>query len=277
MSSNHGFPFQDQVSVDLGKRQIPLTIAGTGIPILFLHGFPLNSSMWETTTKLLADEFLCLAPDLRGFGSAPEEHKSFSLEDLARDCRDLLAAKAVRQPVVVCGLSMGGYVAMQFANDFPDLVSHLVLSNTRANADDDAGVQNRLKMAANALSLGTERAVGEMLQRLVCKFTEENNPNLVARVRQMLLSTHPSTVAWAQLAMCKRPSFFEKMKDWRFPALCVAGTDDSITPPSVVERMQLAIPGSRYVEIANSAHLAPMEQPEVFASELRSFITEHLH
>lgn len=277
MSSIHGFPFQDQVSVDLGKRQIPLKIAGTGIPILFLHGFPLNSSMWETTTKLLADDFLCLAPDLRGFGSAPEERKSFSLEDLARDCRDLLATKAVRQPVVVCGLSMGGYVAMQFANDFPDLVSHLVLSNTRANADDEAGVQNRLKMAANALSVGTERAVGEMLQKLVCQFTEENNPNLVACVRQMLLSTHPSTVAWAQLAMCKRPSFFETMKEWRFPTLCVSGTDDSITPPSVVKRMQLAIPGSRYMEIANSAHLTPVEQPEVFASEVRSFITEHLH
>ncbi|MFN9640320.1 MAG: alpha/beta fold hydrolase [Pirellula sp.] len=277
MSSNHGFPFQDQVTVDLGKRQIPLKIAGTGNPILFLHGFPLNASMWETTIELLADDFLCLAPNLRGFGNAPEERKSFSLGDLARDCRDLLAAKAVRQPVVVCGLSMGGYVAMQFANDFPDLVSQLVLSNTRANADDEAGVQSRLKMASNALTLGTERAAGEMLQKLVCKFTHENNPNVVTCVRQMLLSTHPSTVAWAQLTMCKRPSFFETMEDWRFPTLCVAGTDDFITPPSVLERMQLEIPGSRYAEIANSAHLTPMEQPEVFASKLRSFITENLH
>jgi 3-oxoadipate enol-lactonase len=174
---------------------------------------------------------------------------------------------------------MGGYVAMQFMQPFSRKASFTLsfCRNTRANADDEAGVQNRLKMAANALSLGTKRAVGEMMQKLVCKLTEENNPNLVACVRQMMLSTHTSTVAWAQLAMSKRPSFFETMKDWRFPTLCVAGTDDSITPPSVVERMQLAIPGSRYVEIANSAHLTPMEQPEIFASELRSFITEHLH
>jgi pimeloyl-ACP methyl ester carboxylesterase len=112
---------------------------------------------------------------------------------------------------------------------------------------------------------------------LVCAFTEENDPNLVACIRQMLLSTHPSTIAWAQLAMCARPSFFEKMKGWRFPTLCVAGAEDSITPPTIVERMQQAIPGSRYLVIPNSAHLSPMEHPEIFASKLRSFITEHFH
>jgi 3-oxoadipate enol-lactonase len=277
MSSNHGFPFRDQVLVDLGKRQIPLRIAGAGMPLLFLHGFPLDSRMWEVAIERLADEFMCLAPDLRGFGSAQEECTSFSLIDLARDCRDLLLAKDIRQPVVVCGLSMGGYVAMQFADDFPDLVSHLVLSNTRANADDEAGVHNRLKMAATALTQGTESAVGEMLKKLICAFTEENSPDLVACIHQMLLSTHPSTIAWAQLAMCERPSFFEKMKEWRSPTLCVAGAEDSITPPSVVERMQQAIPGSRYLEIANSAHLSPMEQPEVFASKLRSFLAENFH
>jgi 3-oxoadipate enol-lactonase len=277
MAPKHGFPFRDQVSVTLGQRQIPLRIAGAGTPILFLHGFPLDSRMWEEATKRLANDFLCLAPDLRGFGNAQEEAKSFSMKDLAKDCRDLLVAKNIRMPVIVCGLSMGGYVAMQFAEDFPDLVSHLVLTNTRANADDEAGIQNRLQMAQKALTLGTKSAVGEMLKKMVCTFTEERNPALCDSVGHMAYSTHPSTIAWAQLGMCGRPSFFEKMERWRFPTLCIAGSADTVTPPSVVERIHQSIPGSRYVVVANSAHLTPMEQPDIFASELRSFVTEQLH
>ena len=233
--------------------------------------------MWEEATKRLAHEFLCLAPDLRGFGKAKEESKSFSMKDLARDCHDLLVAKNIRKPIIVCGLSMGGYVAMQFADDFPNLVSHLVLTNTRANADDDAGVQNRLHMAQKALTQGTKSAVGEMLKKMVCTFTEERNPALCDSVGHMAYSTHPSTIAWAQLGMCKRPSFFEKMERWRFPTLCLAGSADTVTPPSVVERIHQSIPRSRYVVVANSAHLTPMEQPDIFASQLRSFVTEQLH
>jgi pimeloyl-ACP methyl ester carboxylesterase len=272
MTTIHGFPFQDQTFVDIGTRKIPLRIAGAGKPLLFLHGFPLDSRMWSAATNELKTDFLCLAPDLRGFGAADEERKSFSVGDLARDCFDLLNAIDIRQPIAVCGLSMGGYVAMQFMNDFSNRVSHIVLTNTRANADDSVGIQTRIQVASKALSQGTTAAVGAMMTKLICPRTEAAKPKVVELVKEMLHSTRPSTIAWAQLAMSERPSFLERMKGWKIPALCIAGSEDAITPPAVVEAIHCAIPNSQYLQIAHSAHLSPMEQPEIFASELRAFV-----
>ncbi len=266
MWNMHGYPFLDSVNVAIANRTIPVRVSGSGLPILLLHGYPLDSRMWDRVVPILSLEHLCIAPDLRGFGRSVEETKSFSIETLAKDCIQLLDAMQVRQRVVVCGLSMGGYVAMQIAQRVPERLRALVLTNTRANADDLAAAVARRSVASSALTQGVEKAVLPMLGKLLSQRTTVDQPEVVDLVRTMMLETRASTIAWAQLAMASREDFRHRMQDWTIPAVCIAGAEDSITPPEVLQRMAEVIPNAKFHIVANSAHLTPLDSPEEFAN-----------
>ena len=261
----HGYPFKDIVQVVVSNRKIPVRISGRGAPLILLHGYPLDSRLWEGVVPLLSSDFLCIAPDLRGFGGCVEETKSFSMADLAKDCILLLDAMQVRQPITLCGLSMGGYVAMEVAQRYPERLARLILTNTRANADDLAGMATRRSVAGAALTEGVSKAVLPMLEKLLSQKTMQEQPNVVGLVRSMLLETRASTVAWAQLAMADREDFTSKLAGWEIPVDCIAGAEDRITPPNVLERMSKGLSKSKYHLIENSAHLTPLECPQEFA------------
>ena len=146
------------------------------MPLLILHGYPLDSRLWDRLVPLLATDHLCIAPDLRGFGRSVEERKSFSIADLAEDCCKLLDGLQIRRSVVVCGLSMGGYVAMQCAARHAARVASFILTNTRANADDALGASNRRASASLALSQGVAKVVLPMSDKLLSSQTLSQIP-----------------------------------------------------------------------------------------------------
>ena len=265
----HGYPFVDSITVSVSNRMIPLRLSGSGLPLLLLHGYPLDCRLWDRLVPLLATDHLCIAPDLRGFGRSIEERMSFSLADLANDCCQLLDELQIRQSVVVCGLSMGGYVAMQFAERHAARVASLILTNTRANADDTLGASNRRSSASLALSQGVAKVVLPMSDKLLSLQTLSNQPKVVDLVRTMMLETRASTIAWAQLAMADREDFRVKMRSWQMPVVCVAGSEDTIVPLGVMAEMSRGIPHSEMIVVPNSAHLTPLECPEEFAQIVR--------
>ena len=261
----HGYPYTDSVDIPLSSRKIPVRISGGGQPILLLHGYPLDGRLWNRVVPLLSGKQLCIVPDLRGFGRSAEETKSFSMAELAKDCIQLLDVLQIRHRILVCGLSMGGYVAMQIAQLYPERVSCLVLTNTRANADDLAGAAIRRSIAQDALTQGVAKTVLPMLGKLLSIQTMANEPEVVGLVRDMMLETRASTIAWAQIAMAGREDFRLKMRDWKMPTVCIAGAEDAITPPDVLAQMANVIPNSIFHAVANSSHLTPLECPEEFA------------
>ncbi len=261
----HGYPFQDIVQVAVGDRTIPVRIAGRGVPLVLLHGYPLDSRLWDRVVPLLSTEFLCIAPDLRGFGCSVEESKSFSMANLADDCIQILDAMQIRQSITLCGLSMGGYVAMEVAQRHPERLARLILTNTRANADDSAGIATRRTAAGRALTEGVPQVVLPMLSKLLSPHTITNQPEVVELVRSMMLETRASTIAWAQLGMAARMDFHGKMRDWTMPVVCIAGAEDPITPPNVLEQMSRELPNAQFHCVGNSAHLTPLECPQEFA------------
>ena len=261
----HGYPFKDIVQVALGDRKIPVRIAGRGVPLMLLHGYPLDSRLWDRVVPLLSKEFLCIAPDLRGFGCSAEESKSFLMANLALDCIEILDAMQIRQPIALCGLSMGGYVAMEVAQRYPERLARLILTNTRANADDSAGMAARRTAAAMALTEGVPQVVLPMLSKLLSQHTIANQPEVVELVRSMMLETKASTIAWAQLGMAAREDFQRRMRDWTMPVECVAGAEDPITPPAVLEQMSRELPNAHFHCVENSSHLTPLECPQEFA------------
>jgi pimeloyl-ACP methyl ester carboxylesterase len=267
----HGAPFFDQIRVSINQRSLHVRVAGSGPPLLFLHGYPLDSRLWDRVVPLLAGSFMCIAPDLRGFGRNAEESSSFSMIDLADDCVELMDALQVRHPWTVCGLSMGGYIAMQLVERHGQRVAKVILSNTRCNADDEAGAAIRRTSAQTALRDGVVAAVSPMLEKLLCSSARSEQPEVVSLVQQMMFETRASTVAWAQLAMAGRDDFSTKMRSWKIPVLGIAGELDPITPPSVMHNIAELIPKGTLEVVPNSAHLTPLESPERFANLVRKF------
>lgn len=261
----------DLTFIKANGRSIPVRTCGTGTPILFLHGYPLDSRLWQSVMPLLADFYRCIAPDLRGFGQSSEERMSFTMADLACDMAKLLETMGIDEPVMVCGLSMGGYVAMELVENYPQLVSKVVLTNTRCNADDEAGAAQRRLAGCTALRDGVAAAVSPMLEKLISKETMSQSPSVVATLRSMMFETRASTIAWAQIAMSHRRNFGPLMRGWRLPSLCIGGQSDPIAPPKAIEEMATAIPNSVAKFVSNSAHLTPLECPAEFAELLRAF------
>jgi 3-oxoadipate enol-lactonase len=278
----HGHPYSEQISIPIfrspnsvdslsppTRRRIHIRIAGVGKPLLLLHGYPLDSRLWDRVIPLLADDFLCIAPDLRGFGNSAEETQSFTMSDLANDCNQLLDALQIRRSVTVCGLSMGGYVAMEFVNRYPERVANVILTNTRANADDTSAQRVRRGVAMKAIQAGAASVVLPMLSKLLCDQARQDQ-ELVSLVERMMLETRPSTIAWAQLAMSHRGEFRTVMTDWEVPVCCIGGEQDTIAPVDVVTHMSKLARRSELHLVSSSSHLTPLEQPEQFARIVRS-------
>lgn len=240
--------------------------------ILFIHGFPFNSSMWEPQLEDLSDVVRVIAPDLRGHGQSDPVPGPYSMELLAGDCVRLLDHLSIGGPVVVCGLSMGGYIALEFYRRYPEYVDALILASTRAGADSDEGKANRDKMAAAAREQGADAVVQAMLPNLLSPQTQENDAELVEVVEEMIRSASVEGIVGALMAMKERPDSIPTLAEIDVPTLIIHGADDKIIPVAEAERMHEAIEGSELVIIDDAGHLPNLEQPDAFNDAIVDFL-----
>lgn len=244
----------------------------SGPTILLIHGFPLNSSMWESQIEDLSDMARVLAPDLRGFGLSEATPAPYSMEMMADDCMGLLDSLGVQEPVIVCGLSMGGYIAFEFYRRFPDWVAALVLTATRAGADDEAGRASRDKMIASVRERGVEPVSRAMVPKLLAPDTYERNEMLVNFVREMVETSTPEGLVGALEAMKARPDSTPMLADISVPVLIIHGEADQIIPVSQAEAMRDAIPNTKLVVLPGAGHLPNLEQADAFNEAVWDFL-----
>jgi 3-oxoadipate enol-lactonase len=246
---------------------------GNGPAVLFLHGFPFNRSMWREQLALLSPAARVIAPDLRGHGetaSSTISQEPVTMETMAADVVALMDALDISQ-ATVCGLSMGGYVALALCRLFPARVSTLVLADTRAVADTEAGKQIREQQAQKALQEGMAAIADAMLPKLVAPVTVAKHPEVVARIREMILRTDPAGAAAAQRAMAQRLDHSEFLPQIKVPTLIICGELDQLTPLSESQMMHKLIAGSRLEIIEAAGHVSNLEQPEAFNRALTTF------
>ena len=247
---------------------------GDGVPLLLLHAFPLSRRMWRPQLAGLADACRLLAPDLPGFGgSAPLPAAVCSMEDMAGAALGVLDALGLPS-AVVCGLSMGGYVALALCERCPERVRGLVLADTRATADDAAGRQRRLAAALEAESRGPAALADTLVPRLLSARTREERPELVAWLRREIAAAPAAGFAAAQRGMAARPDRTALLRRLAMPALVVVGEEDELTPPAHSVELARQIPGARLVTIAGAGHLSNLEQPEAFNGAMRDFMRD---
>ena len=259
-------------SIRINDINLAYTDVGTGPPIVLIHGYPFNRSLWTEQTEALNSKYRVVAPDLRGFGESDSSEGTATMARMAEDVAALMDALAIEQ-AVIGGLSMGGYVALAFARMFPARVKALVLADTRAQVDSEEGKQTRHQQAEKALSEGMAGIADAMLPKLLTPDTVSKRPELVKRVRDMMLKTKPEGAAAALLGMAERDDQTEFISSIRVPALILVGREDAITPVADSEKMQSRIEGSRLVVIENAGHVSNLEQTEQFNDALLGFLS----
>ncbi len=252
---------------------------GTGVPILFIHGYPLDSSFWSIQIEYFRKKHIVIAIDLRGFGrsemasdSTEDPLDEYSMASLADDCIDGLDICGIRGPVVVCGLSMGGYVAFEIWKRHASRVSALILCDTRAGADNTETAKLRLVSADRVVKVGTAAVVTPMLERLLCLETRQTSPILVGELMKMMHSVPPTTIALAQRAMANRSDFESSLNQILQPTLLIVGESDVISTPQEMNAIATKIPNSSIRLIKDSGHLPPIEQPNSFNAAIEEFL-----
>jgi 3-oxoadipate enol-lactonase len=248
---------------------------GTGTPLLFVHGFPLDHSMWHGQLDSLATDYRVIAPDLRGFGQSTVTEGVVTMETYADDLAALLDELGIdsSQKIVLCGLSMGGYIAWQFHRKYKDRLLGLILCDTRAIADSPEAVANRKKLAATVLEHGTEPVAAAMMPKLFSAASNEYRQATVELTRQCLLATSPQGIAAASLGMAERPDVTADLPSIEVPALLIVGEDDQISTVEEMRGIAEAMPNADLLVIPEAGHMSPLENPELVNQAIRKFVS----
>jgi 3-oxoadipate enol-lactonase len=239
-----------------------------GLPVVFLHGFPMDGSMWHPQVEAIVGNRRTIAWDLRGHGKSVGGGDLIAFEWFVDDLLGLLDAKGITRPVLV-GLSMGGYVALRFAEREPDRVRALVLAGTKSTADGNEARVKRASAARNALEAGAAAFADGFLASALAPGAD---PRLLRSCRGTIAAMDPRSIAATLLAMAQRTDTTESLSKIQVPALVIVGEKDSLTPPSDARALAKGIPGARLVEIPGAGHFSNLEAPGAFNAALVSFL-----
>jgi pimeloyl-ACP methyl ester carboxylesterase len=249
----------------------PVTVYGAGTPMVLLHAFPLDSRMWLPQVEALGG-YQAIVPDLRGFGAGAGLAGEVSDMDLLADDIVTLLDDRKLDRVVLCGLSMGGYVALAFARRHPDRLGGLVLCDTRPGADGDDARAARLAMAERVLAEGVEFLPEVMIPRLLGETTRRDQPDLVQTVTRTILDQHPRGIAAAQRGMAARPDSTDVLRRISVPTLVITGLEDELVGPEESREMAAAIRDSRLVQVPGAGHLVNLEKADMVNEALLDFL-----
>lgn len=246
---------------------------GTGLPIVFLHAFPLNRTMWAAQEQALSLQFRVITIDLRGHGESDAPLWRYTLDQSADDVEALLDHLSIRQALFV-GLSMGGYILFALYRKYSARVKGMVLADTRAQADTDEGKAGRFQMAQTVYKQGPSAIADLMIPKLLSPATIQNRLEIVQNVRRMIEGNQISGIAGDLMAMAERPDSVPLLKKITCPTQIIVGDLDQPTPPSDARLMAEQIPSARLALIPNAAHLANLEQPAAFNKIVATFATD---
>jgi 3-oxoadipate enol-lactonase len=274
-------------TISLGDLRLHCEVSGAGPPLLLVHGFPLDHTMWKYQIAELASARRVIAPDLRGFGKSAVTPGILTpgivtpgivtpgivtMEQFADDLDALLSALGIAEPVTLCGLSMGGYIAFLFMRKYPQRVARLILCDTRAAPDTPEAAEARRKNAQRVLEIGVGELVQTMFGKLFAPETIRERPADVEAVRQVMLASPPQGVAAALLGMAQRPDSTPLLNVIRVPTLVIVGEHDVISPADEMRHIAAAIPQARFSLIPRAGHMAPLEQPEAVNGVIGAFV-----
>ncbi len=242
-----------------------------GLPVVFIHGFPFNHTMWEPQMKALPNDIRAISYDVRGHGESDVGDGQYMIEFFVDDLIALLDHLVIQQ-AVVCGLSMGGYVALRAIERNPERFKGLILCDTRSEGDPNEG---RLKRAASIKAVksnGVKEFAAGFVKAVFAPSTFQSNPQVVDMIRSVIELNSPVGICGTLLAMAARTDTTPSLPNIKVPTLILVGEHDALTPPAASQAMKEKIPNSEMHIIPNAAHMSNLENPKEFNEKLIAFL-----
>ena len=259
------------MKAEINGIKIAYTDQGKGIPVVFVHGYPLSKAMWELQAAALSSSCRVITIDLRGHGESDAPLWHYTMETFADDIQGLLDHLSIGQ-AVLAGFSMGGYVVFAFYRKYRDQVKGLILADTRPQPDTPEGKQGRFKTAQTAQKDGAGAIAEAMIPKLLSPASVQSRFDLVEAVRQIITQTSVTGIAGDLMAMAERPDSVPLLSEIACPTLILVGEQDGLTPPADAKLMAGKIKKARLEIIPGAGHLSNLENPEAFNSAVRKFL-----
>lgn len=257
-------------TINYTERGLP-----NGLPVIFIHGFPFSHAMWEPQMLALPNDIRAIAYDVRGHGDSDVGDGHYMIEFFVDDLIALLDHLVI-QRAVLCGLSMGGYIALRAIERNPERVKGLILCDTRSEADTNEG---KLKRAASVIAIkrdGVKTFAANFVRAVFAPATFQKNPAAIDRIRSIIEATSPIALCSTLIAMAARTDTTPSLPRIAVPTLIMVGEHDAITPPSASRAMSDHIAGAEMHIIPDAAHMSNLENPAVFNENLIAFLKRFL-
>ncbi len=246
-------------------------------PVIFLHGFPVFSGMWDPLVDLLEHNIYAILVDLSGMGKSPaRKNCPATIDHHADDIMAIIENEKLDKPIL-CGFSMGGYITLRFAEKYPDAFRALILCDTKSESDNDAG---RIKRS-DLIGMIEQKGLAEFFKAFSLPlFSKESYANQPERIEDLLSNSskvEPRGISDALLAMAARTDTSAVLGKLSVPVQFLVGSDDTLTTPDTMSKMNEICKNSNLKIIEGAGHMAPFENPEAVADIFRTFISTLTH
>jgi 3-oxoadipate enol-lactonase len=239
--------------------------------IIFIHGFPLNKSMWDTQVEALKENYRVIAYDIRGHGNSDPGIDEFFIELFVIDLLRLMEKLKIEKSIL-CGLSLGGYIALNAVLKHPDRFDGLILNDTQCIADTPEIKENRCNAIISIKEKGVEQYADEIIKKLFAQETFTKNKNVIDAVREMIISTPKQSLCNTLHALAERKETCDQLPEINIPVLIMVGQEDKITPIAAAQQMHEKILNSKLEIIQQAGHLSNLENLTAFNTHLVNFL-----
>ena len=243
-------------------------------PIIFVHGFPYDHTMWDRQIDHLKDDYYCVTYDIKGLGSSAIGDGQYTMESYVDDLLEIISELKLIKPVL-CGLSMGGYMAFRAIERSQDTFGSLILCDTKAESDSDEGKLIRANKIKQINEKGIDAFVDSFVPTCFAKASIENQNDLFQSILSKCKTNDPIGVKGALIAMLSRTDTTNYLSKINIPTLIIVGENDALTPPAVMKSLNESIPNSKFVVINDSGHMTPIEKPVAVNEAFDSFLKEN--
>ncbi|TMI96034.1 MAG: alpha/beta fold hydrolase [Bacteroidetes bacterium] len=239
--------------------------------IIFIHGFPFNKSMWNVQMDALKNNYRVIAYDIRGHGNSDPGNDEFFIELFVNDMLRLMEKLKIEKSLL-CGLSLGGYIALNAVLKHPDRFDGLILSDTQCMADTPEIKENRCIAITRIKEKGVELYADESIKKLFSGGSITSNKNVIAEVKTMIINTPKQALYNTLHALAERRETCSRLQEINIPVLIMVGKEDKITPIAAAKQMHEKILNSKLEIIQQAGHLSNLENPTAFNTHLVNFL-----